>query len=96
MVEYGPVEIGGITHICPIKSVAITMVREAGVNERSAIRGALQTKVNDVLFKQYHLFHAEMRLLTGDNPESEERAHDHGSTGATFNTPETAQQPTER
>lgn len=52
-VEYGPVEIGGKTYICPVKSAAYSVSdwREIG------------TWLNDVAFEQYHVYRADTRIL---------------------------------
>jgi VWFA-related protein len=82
LVEYGPVEIGGKTYICPLKSVALA---KANVQpplsdvDRRGLRGQLsdesngfdspvQTLLNDVAFEQYHVFRAESRVLPADTP----------------------------
>jgi hypothetical protein len=52
VVEYGPVEIGGTSYICPVKGVAISQVRQ------------LQW-LNDVVFDQYHLFRSNVQILPG-------------------------------
>jgi hypothetical protein len=62
MVEYGSVEIGGKTYTCPARSVsysAKTMVVLPGleVGKREAVR------LNDVVFTDYHVFRAEMRIM---------------------------------
>ena len=74
LVEYGPVDIGGRSYICPVKCVSLTRmpVDEApkGVQAPTA---PLKTQLNDVSFEGYHLFRAESRILTGDDgkpPES--------------------------
>lgn len=72
LVEYGRMEIGGVTYICPVKSVALSQVRmviseldfTTGATVSSSL-GEPQTYLNEVLFKQYHLFRAETRILTG-------------------------------
>lgn len=97
MVEYGSVEIGGKTYMCPVKSVARSLVRtvrrepppkpagpavvldsgstmgprEIQLKDEDASQGALQLRVNDVLFKDYHLFRAEVRVLNGDDAKPE-------------------------
>jgi len=68
VVEYGPVEIGGHTHICPLKSislsaVAVGLTKVAGQSSTAP----LMTQLNDVSFSQYHLFGAETRILTEAN-----------------------------
>jgi hypothetical protein len=87
MVEYGPVEIGGKTYICPVKSVAIARGYEPALSQSSSDpllvfhdqasqsdptgssdeAEILQTMLNHVVFKQYHLFRSELRILTGDD-----------------------------
>ncbi|MDR3726530.1 MAG: VWA domain-containing protein [Terracidiphilus sp.] len=75
LVEYGPVEIGGKTYICPLKSVSISLAqvvrKAAGFYYSGTFPGAKQTLLNDVAFGQYHLFRAEARILTGDRAEAE-------------------------
>ncbi len=82
-VEYGLVEIGGRSYICPVRSVAIlvdnTVPGPPAQNLRTpvlppAITSQLrtQTQVDDVAFTQYHLFRAESRMIvegTRDQPE---------------------------
>ena len=58
LVEYGPVEIGGRSYICPVKSVSIWVAPEANAS-------SLQTLLNDVVFADYHLFRSESRILVG-------------------------------
>ncbi len=86
LVEYGPVDIGGQTYICPVKSISISVApappaqmldlrhnafaEEALKGDRSP---GLQTKLNDVVFDQYHVFRTEARVLTGDAPPSTAR-----------------------
>jgi len=68
MVEYGPVELGGKTYICPVKSVALSLdhiIYRTAISSAAAALGAPQLRVNDELFKQYHLFRADAHILTG-------------------------------
>jgi VWFA-related protein len=79
MVEYGPVEIGGATYICPLKSVSLSLAEQPDVHavrmqrysatmveqNNQNIPNPLQTLLDDVAFEQYHLFRAESRILTG-------------------------------
>jgi VWFA-related protein len=79
LVEYGPVEIGGKTYICPVRSVSISEepAQASNTSENNNFRGtliqyapgALQTLLNDVVFGQYHLFRADVRMLTGNTGE---------------------------
>lgn len=77
LVEYGPVQIGGETYFCPTRSVAISSapaqslkavqmqrMRSMMVEQENAeTRPPLQTMLNEVAFRQYHLFRAEARIL---------------------------------
>lgn len=78
LVEYGPVEIGGKSYVCPIRSVAIMKAytkapdmtselpqlasREmAGAN--NAREFPVQTMINDIVFRDYHVFRADSRIV---------------------------------
>jgi VWFA-related protein len=84
LVEYGPVEIGGKTYVCPVKSVSISDAPALASNafDIQRYRGGtilehdkqtapvhLRTSLNDVVFEQYHLFRADARMLAGNNGE---------------------------
>lgn len=82
MVEYGPVEIGGKTYICPTKSVSVTVaplqaeeqlayyINGSRVDKNIwAARDTRQTRLNDMVFQQYHMFRSNARILTGDETE---------------------------
>ena len=79
-VEYGPVEIGGKTYVCPVKSISITrapppttqmrIYRGAFLdNDGWSAREHLQTLLNDVVFTQYHVFRSDVRILTGEGEQ---------------------------
>jgi len=66
MVEYGPVEIGGTTYICPLKGVAFSkMPMNIGAAEPDSAT-PVQTQMNDVTFTDYHLFRSESRIVPAD------------------------------
>jgi VWFA-related protein len=83
LVEYGPVEIGGKTYICPVKSVSISDAPALPANavdiqryfgrllehDNQTAPEHLRTLLNDVVFEQYHLFRADARMLAGNNGE---------------------------
>lgn len=74
-VEYGPVELGGKTYICPVRSISISVARTLrNLQDPSGhswvAMGPSQMMLNHVDFDNYHLFRAEARILTG----AEERA----------------------
>jgi VWFA-related protein len=78
MIEYGRVEIGGKTYICPVKSVSISRGRSVTVltewDEGFRAYGPYTTMLNDVAFEGYHMFRAKSRMLTGFNPTQEEQS----------------------
>ncbi len=78
MIEYGSVEIGGKTYICPVKSVSISRARSVTTltewDESFRTYGPYATMLNDVAFERYHLFRAKSRMLTGFNPTQEEES----------------------
>jgi len=67
MIDYGPVEIGGKTYICPQRSVTIMRARSVRVlsNAEDAFMayGPYVTMLNDVRFDQYHVFRSEAHVL---------------------------------
>ncbi len=67
LVDYGPVEIGGKTYICPLESVDLARFPVNGsyqsFDTRQSFPGFIKTQVNYSIFKQYHLFRAEIRIL---------------------------------
>lgn len=62
MVEYGPVSIGGNSYICPVHSIALARV---SIGDPLLATTPMQIQLNDVAYVDYHLFHAEARILTG-------------------------------
>lgn len=78
LVEYGPVTIAARTYICPLKSVTINVFYPACTTTEIGACGALAhvrgfktlTSLNDVTFSQYHVFRADTRILSAENPLS--------------------------
>lgn len=71
MVEYGPVEIGGKTYTCPIRSVSIS-TSGTDLKRRLDPFGGLSLPagilLNDVTYDNYHQFRSESRILPGVIP----------------------------
>ena len=70
-VEYGPVDLGSTTYICPVRSVSISVAKTLrNVQDPSGhswvAMGPRQMLLNHADFDQYHLFRAESRVLSGD------------------------------
>ena len=81
MIEYGPVEIGGKSYICPLRSVSISRGRSVAVlaetlhggekiewHESFRTYGPYATMLNDITFDAFHMFRADSRMLTGFKP----------------------------
>ncbi len=71
VVEYGPVELGGRTYICPVRSVALSVARVVYAGDR-VVPGVIEGRrsqtpewINDVIFEQYHLYQASSRIVEG-------------------------------
>lgn len=70
LVDYGPVELGGKTYICPVRSLAVWRSRTVSIlaltdwDETFRTYGPFSTMLNDMAFDNYHLFRAETRVLT--------------------------------
>jgi hypothetical protein len=69
MIQYGPVEIGGKTYVCPIHGISLMRARsveELGEWDESFLTyGPFATMVNDMRFTSYHVFRSESRMLPG-------------------------------
>jgi VWFA-related protein len=69
MVEYGPVQIGDRTFICPTRGVVITRTRPVrhltyGDNTFE-VYSAYQTLLDDMAYSRYHKFGGNVRILPG-------------------------------
>jgi VWFA-related protein len=69
MIEYGPVEIGGKEYICPHRSVVFMRVRTVNtlnvLGQTFDIYAPYETRLNDIVYSDYHKFGAEARMLPG-------------------------------
>ena len=81
MIEYGTVEIGGKSYICPVRSVSISRGRSVVVlaetlhggekmewHESFRTYGPYATMLNDITFDSFHMFRADSQMLPGFNP----------------------------
>jgi hypothetical protein len=71
LIEYGPVDIGGKTYICPVRSVALSLSRALDIERdiykfSQSVRSPYFLHVNDVTYTEYHRFQTEMRMLPAD------------------------------
>jgi VWFA-related protein len=72
MIEYGPVEIGGKSYICPLRSVTIARGRSVRVlalwDESFSTWGPYTTMLNEISFDKYHMFRSSSRVLPDFSP----------------------------
>ncbi|HEY1900929.1 MAG TPA: hypothetical protein VGG56_00735 [Terracidiphilus sp.] len=69
-IEYGAVEIGGKSYVCPTKSASVLQAHIAiqqGMTSSTHYQGDAKTYLNDVEFTQYRRFGTETRILAGEN-----------------------------
>ena len=83
MIVYRPVEIGGKTYICPVRSVSIWRARSVPTlwewNEGFNTWGPYTTMLNDFIFDDYHMFRGQSRMLGDFTPVPEMAPHDRNS-----------------
>ena len=74
LIEYGPVEIGGKTYICPQRSISIMRARSVRIlsewDETFRTYGPYATMLNDISFDQYHIFRSESHVLSDFTPNA--------------------------
>lgn len=80
LVDYGPIEIGGKTYICPVRSISTTTAEKVQIDPvyHYAIANALQplvTSLNDVSFTNYHMFRSDVRILSPEEADLVQQAH---------------------
>ena len=75
MIEYGPVEIGGRTFTCPLRSVVIMRSRTARglsvFDEPFEVYTPYETLLNDIAYTNYHKFGSESRILPDYRPDAD-------------------------
>ncbi len=93
LVEYGQVEIGGRSYICPVRSVAILIDKVVPASTAPSFRNGqmsptingkylpphTQTQLDDVAFTQYHVFRADSRMIPVETRDQPEKP---GGSGA--------------
>jgi hypothetical protein len=69
MVSYAPVEVGGKTYVLPVRSVSIWRGRVEPLLDEWNVGfhtwGPYETRINDFIFDEYHVFRGESRILPG-------------------------------
>ena len=67
VVEYGPVEIGGISYICPLRNVVLYAARMHDANPHSGLGffsiPLTSIAINRTLFENYHLFRGDVNIV---------------------------------
>ena len=103
MVEYGSVEIGGNTYICPVKSVSSAVGQSIQFDPlyKFPLANQLQPlkhSLSDARFDQYHVFRAEAQVVTAESGDTGQglpgvRAVNTGDTASAGQSPEEARTP---
>ncbi|MGA2559047.1 MAG: VWA domain-containing protein [Terracidiphilus sp.] len=103
MVEYGSVEIGGKTYICPVKSVSSAVGQSVQLDPlyKFPLANQLQPlkhSLSDARFDQYHVFRAEAQVVTAESGDTGQglpgvRAVNTGDTASAGQSPEEARTP---
>jgi hypothetical protein len=66
LVEFGPVPIGGMTYISPVRSVTIAAYFDPHADlDAQPPPIPYQTSINDVTFTGHHIFRTKARIVTG-------------------------------
>jgi hypothetical protein len=72
MVEYGPIDIGGKTYICPVRSVSLwrgrSVIPLSPSDKTLGTFGPYVTALNDMTFDHYQVFRSESRILPNFKP----------------------------
>lgn len=64
MVEYGTVDIGGKSYTCPVRSVSLSRGKSVAGSGSPGLESLREvTRLNDVVFSDYHVFRSEMRIV---------------------------------
>ncbi|MGB7267495.1 MAG: hypothetical protein WBC92_18405 [Terracidiphilus sp.] len=71
LVEYALVEIGDKTYNCPVHGVAFSKIPVVNTAQKESQTVTMQTQLNDVVFRQYHLFRTESRIVMDGGSKSE-------------------------
>jgi VWFA-related protein len=79
LVDYGPIEIGGETYTCPLRSLSSTVAQTVQLDPVYKYPLAnqiqpLKTSLNDVSFGNYHMFRSEMRVLSPEEADLVQQA----------------------
>ena len=71
MIEYGPVDIGGKSYICPLRSVSVVRARSVRIlvdwDQAFMTYGPFATLMNEISFDHYHMFRSESHLVPDYN-----------------------------
>ena len=69
MITYGPVEIGGKSFICPLRSISTmrtrSVTKKVEWDEGFNTWGPYLTVLNDIRYEDYHMFRGESRMVPG-------------------------------
>ena len=94
MVEYGAVDIGGKSYVCPLRGVSVLLAHTAqpplGAHPAESYEGPAKIFLNDAVFEQYRRFGSETRVLDENGVESAGNPPAPVAGGAVSTSPEPA------
>ncbi len=94
MVEYGAVDIGGESFICPLRSVSLlsahTSQSALGMHPVEIYKGPVKIFLNDAVFERYRRFGSETRIMAGNGVEPAANPPSLVAAGAVSMIPQTA------
>src|SRR5579863_2152322 len=70
-VQYGAVDIGGTSYICPVRAEALAKEQEfeaatVAIPSAALRKGSVVTRLNEITFEKYHLYKGESHILTAE------------------------------
>ncbi|HEY1767700.1 MAG TPA: hypothetical protein VGG26_08595 [Terracidiphilus sp.] len=69
LVDYAPIAIGERIYTCPVDGVALSKM-PVDVSDLGLRNGPVQTRLNEIVFKDYHLFRGDARILLDAGSET--------------------------
>ena len=94
MVEYGAVDIGGESFICPLRSVSLLSAHTSqptlGMHPVEIYKGPVKIFLNDAVFERYRRFGSETRIMAWNGVEPAANAPSPIAAGAVSMSPQTA------
>jgi len=77
LIQYAPVDIGGVKYICPVRSISLLRARSvahaSAWDESFLTYGPYATMLNEIEFSKYRHFGSAVRILPGFTPAPDDK-----------------------